>query len=119
MAKTILIADDNPDVRGILKMTLKFKGYNIIEAEDGKEAFEILQKTPCDLLVSDIDMPNMQGPELLVKVRQELKNTTMPVIICTGEKDPREAELLKNGANRVMKKPFSPIELMQVVEKLI
>lgn len=120
MPKTILIADDNTEIRSIIKFTLQFKGYTVIEAEDGKVAFEILQKgTPVDLLISDIDMPNVNGMELLRKIRQELGNTTLPIVICSGERDVDEEDVLHKGANRMMPKPFSPIKLMEIVQALL
>jgi len=119
MNKTILLAEDSESVRGILKMTLQFKGYNILQAEDGQQAYEILQKAGCDLLIADIQMPNMTGLELLQKVRNEMKNEKLPVIICTAESLPAPAEIISMGANKVVTKPFSPIDMLSIVEELI
>ena len=119
MPKTILIADDSESIRMILRMTLQFKGFTILEAADGAQAFEILKGRECDLIIADIAMPNMTGLELLQKVRQELKKEGVPIIICTAEKSPGEAELLCRGATRVVEKPFSPIEFMEMVERLL
>jgi two-component system chemotaxis response regulator CheY len=119
MGKTILVADDNAEIRSMIRFTLQFKGYTVIEAEDGKAAFEILQRQPCDLLVSDIDMPNVSGLELLRKVRQELGNEQLPIIICSGEREVDEQDVLRRGANRMMPKPFSPVKLMEAVQSLV
>jgi two-component system chemotaxis response regulator CheY len=119
MSKTVLIADDSASIRNILKLTLEFKGYTVLEAEDGKAAYETLKSTACDLLISDIAMPSMSGLELLSKVRQTLQNKTLPVIICTAEKDIKEEEIIRRGANKVLIKPVSPRELLAIVEGLI
>lgn len=118
MPKTILIADDSTSIRSIFKMSLEFKGYRIIEAEDGSKAWEILQSEPCDLLISDLAMPGMTGLELLQKVRAEHPNKALPVIICTAERVKTE-DIISRGADKLLPKPCSPVELMRVVEALL
>ena len=119
MPKTILIVDDSESIRTILKITLQFKGYNVLEAEDGEKGYEILKQTECDLVISDVAMPRMTGTELLAKVRKELKNETLPIIICTAEKSASEEEFLARGANKLLRKPVSPAELMKIVQNLV
>lgn len=119
MPKTILVVDDSESIRTILKLTLQFKGYKVIEAEDGVEAYEILKEKPLDLLITDISMPKMSGLELLNKVRQELNNTTLPIIICTAEKEANEEQILSKGANKILIKPVSPNDLLVHVQSLI
>lgn len=114
MPKNILIADDSDSVRNILKLTLCLKGHKVTEAVNGKEAFEKVSAGQYDLLISDIDMPFLTGLELLDKIRNELKNTTLPIIICTAEKIKDESVILTKGA-RIMHKPFSPNELLEIV----
>jgi len=119
MPKTILIVDDSESIRTILKLTLEFKGYTVIEAEDGKKAFEILKQTHCDLVIADIVMPHMSGVELLNKVRHELKKEDLPVIICTAEENVNEEEFIRKGASKLLIKPFSPRSLLEIVDSLI
>jgi len=119
MPKTILIVDDSESIRTILKLTLEFKGYSVIEAEDGKKAFEILKQTDCDLVIADIVMPHMSGVELLNKVRHELKKEDLPVIICTAEENVNEEEFIRKGASKLLTKPFSPRSLLEIVDSLI
>lgn len=118
MPKTILIVDDSESIRSIIKYTLEFEGYNTIEAEDGKDAYEILKQRDCDLIIADIAMPRMSGGELLNKVRYELKKD-IPVIICTAEKNAKEEEFIRKGANKLLVKPFSPRELLEIVDNLL
>ena len=119
MPKTILIVDDSESIRTILKLTLEFKGYTVIEAEDGKKAFEILKQTDCDLVIADIVMPHMSGVELLNKVRHTLKKEDLPVIICTAEENVNEEEFIRKGASKLLIKPFSPRSLLEIVDSLI
>lgn len=119
MKRTILIVDDTETIRNLLKLTLQFKGYNVLEAEDGKQALGILRNTPCDLLITDIAMPNMSGLELLNRVREELGNQTMPIIVCTAEAQATEGDILRRGANKLLLKPCPPLELIEAVHGLL
>jgi len=119
MPKTILIVDDSESIRTIVKYTLQYQGYNVIEAEDGKQAYEILKQTDCDLIIADIAMPHMSGWELLNKVRHELKKENLPVIICTAEKNANEEEFIRKGANKLLVKPFSPRTLLEIIDSLL
>ena len=119
MPKTILVVDDSESIRTILKLTLQFKGYTVIEAEDGMQAYEILKVQLVDLLITDISMPKMTGLELLNKVRQEMNNTTLPIIICTAEKNVSEEKFLSEGANKILMKPVPPHEILNEVQNLI
>jgi two-component system chemotaxis response regulator CheY len=120
MPKTILIADDNESVRTILKLTLQFKGYALIEVEDGQQAYDILTGTGgVDLLISDIEMPNMNGLELLAKLRNDARFATMPIIVCSAEQHASEEKLIAQGANAFLPKPASPMVLIAKVQELI
>jgi len=119
MEKTVLIVDDSESIRNILKLTLSFKGYHILEAEDGQKALDTLREKECDLVITDIAMPNMTGLELLDKIRNELENKTLPVIVCTAEKVEQREDILKRGADSILAKPVSPFGLLETVEKLL
>jgi len=118
MAKTILVVDDSKSIRDIMRMTLQFKGYSVLEAEDGDEAYDMLKEKECDLVITDIAMPNMSGTELLKKIRGELK-LTVPVIICSAEKSISEESFLQHGANKLLIKPVPPHTLLELVEGLL
>ncbi|MCX7717518.1 MAG: response regulator [Candidatus Sumerlaeaceae bacterium] len=121
MGKTVLIADDNESVRTILKLTLQFKGYTIIEVDDGAKALDLLLagQTPVDLLISDIAMPNMSGLELLARLRGEERFATLPILICSAEEDATEADMLKRGASAFLVKPCPPSKLLDTVRALV
>jgi CheY-like chemotaxis protein len=121
MGKTVLIADDNESVRTILKLTLQFKGYTIIEVDDGAKALDLLSsgQTPVDLLISDIAMPNMSGLELLARLRSEERFASLPILICSAEEDATEADMLKRGATAFLVKPCPPSKLLDTVRGMI
>jgi two-component system chemotaxis response regulator CheY len=119
MSKTIIIADDSESIRTVLKMTLEFKGHRVIEAANGREAWEQLQAGECDLLITDLAMPEMSGLELLQKIRREQHNDALPIIVCTAEAMGNEAKYLEQGANDLLNKPISPIELLELVARYV
>jgi len=119
MPKTILIVDDSDSIRTILRLTLQFSGYEILEAEDGKQAYEILERCPCDLVITDLAMPVMTGVELLCKIRDESRRKDIPVIVCTAEKTSQQDDLLEKGVTKLMEKPISPRELLDIVKNLL
>jgi chemosensory pili system protein ChpA (sensor histidine kinase/response regulator) len=117
MSKTIIIADDSESIRTVLKLTLEFKGYRVIETTNGREAWEQLQSQGCDLLITDLAMPEMSGLELLHKIRNEASNADLPVIVCTAEALGNEAKYLEQGANDLLNKPISPTELLELITR--
>lgn len=121
MPGTILIADDNESVRTILKLSLQFKGYTLVEMVDGQLAWEELQREPAkyDLLLSDIAMPNMTGLELLARVRADERFKSLPVVICSAEEDATEAGMMELGASAFLVKPCAPMKLIETVGRLI
>ncbi len=119
MAKKLLIVDDNESIRDVCKLTLEFKGYEVIAAADGQEGLELLRAGSFDLVITDVAMPRMTGLELLDKIRGELAIRDMPVIVFTAEEFINAEEVLARGASQCFRKPFSPIDLMAAVEGLL
>ena len=120
----ILIVDDNRGTLNALRIGLTSFGHAVITASSGAQALRIIVETihdkeRPDLLLTDMDMPSMNGIELMEKVRIELANSETPIIVCTAEDNITEEELFGKGANLVLKKPVSPIQLMEAVAKLI
>lgn len=99
----ILIVDDNDDVREMLSFYLKDKGFEVFLAENGKEALKILEKNVVDLVLSDVDMPEMDGMELLISIK---KKYTTPVYIATGGNKYSKEDFMKQGASGYFEKPF-------------
>ena len=108
MSYKILIADDEPQIRDLLKLYLENEGYEVSEAEDGAQALRLLRVWKPDLCVLDIMMPGMDGYQVLRQLRQE---SNIPVIILSAKDADSEKILgLNLGADDYLSKPFNPLE---------
>ncbi len=117
MSHKILIADDEAEIRDLLKLYLENDGYKIIEAGDGVEAMELLEREAPDLLILDIMMPKMDGYKVLSKLREK---SNMPVIILSAKDADSEKILgLNLGADDYLAKPFNPLEAVARVNSNI
>ena len=117
--KRIIIADDSATARMFIKRCLQIIGLgdaDIIEAEDGKQALEAAKEETTDLLLTDLNMPVMDGETLVKWVKASPKLCEMPVIVITSAGNPaKEAQLLELGAHRVINKPVSPPVMMDAL----
>ncbi len=109
----ILIVDDSPTVRKFLIHTLKPRGYRCIEASDGFDALERLSAHPdLNLMITDLNMPNMDGIELISNIRENPQTADLPVIMLTSEADQQNRTLARQaGANLYLTKP-SPAHII-------
>jgi len=116
----ILVVDDFATMRKIIKNILGQLGFkNIIEADDGTTAWEILQKEPVDLIISDWNMPKMSGLELLKKVRADEKLKDTPFLMVTAEAQKENIiEAAKYRVSQYIVKPFTPETLKEKLEKI-
>lgn len=106
----ILIADDENDIRNLIKISLEENGYTVLTAQNGKEAWDILRTQDVDLAILDVMMPVMDGFNLLRKIRE---HSTIPVIFLTARTDDMDKVLgLGLGADDYLAKPFSTAELV-------
>jgi two-component system chemotaxis response regulator CheY len=120
MNKTILVVDDSVSIRHVVNIALTGAGYNVIEASDGEDALKKLDSSSVNLVISDVNMPNMGGIELLKAIKSRPDTKFTPVIMLTTESEAsikdqgREA-----GAKAWMVKPFQPAQMVDAVSKLI
>lgn len=120
MAKTILIVDDSSSLRSVVGTALKGAGYDVIEAEDGKVALSQLNGQKIHLIISDVNMPNMNGIEFLKASKQIPAYKFTPVIMLTTESaEEKKMQGQAGGAKAWMVKPFQPPQLLNAVSKLI
>lgn len=120
MAKTILIVDDSISLRQVVSIALANAGYEVIEACDGKDALAKLTGQKIHLMISDVNMPNMDGISFLKAVRLLPNYKFTPVIMLTteaGEEKKKEGQAA--GARAWVVKPFRPEQLLVAVSKLI
>ncbi|MBU2067443.1 MAG: response regulator [Gammaproteobacteria bacterium] len=120
MAKTILIVDDSASIRQVVGMTLKNAGYEVIEGVDGKDALTKLDGRKVHLIISDVNMPNMDGITFVKNVKQMPAYKFTPVIMLTTEAgDGKKGEGQAAGAKAWVVKPFQPAQMLTAVSKLI
>jgi two-component system chemotaxis response regulator CheY len=120
MAKNILIVDDSASVRQVLNITLKGAGYDVIEATDGKDGLSKLTGQKVHLIISDVNMPNMDGISFVTAVKQLPNYKFTPVIMLTTEsQEERKRQGQAAGAKAWMVKPFKPDQMLAAIEKLV
>ncbi|WP_434630110.1 response regulator [Chromobacterium sp. CV08] len=120
MAKTILIVDDSTTLRQVVRMTLAGAGYEVLEAGNGKEALDILDGRKIHLIISDVNMPQLDGIGLLKSIKQLPHYKFTPVIMLTTESaEDKKLEGKEAGAKAWVIKPFQPPVLLTAVSKLI
>jgi len=117
----ILAVDDSPTMRRIVKNTLMQAGFkDVIEAENGLEAYEKLQGEPVDLILTDWNMPTMNGLEFVQKVRSDPKLKALPILMVTTRSVKEDIlEAMKAGVNGYIVKPFTPATMREKIEKIL
>jgi two-component system, chemotaxis family, chemotaxis protein CheY len=120
MGKLIMTADDSASVRQMVAFTLKQNGYEVIEAVDGQDALQKLATKKVDMLLTDLNMPKLDGIGLIKGVRASALNKFVPIVMLTTEsQDSKKAEGKSAGATGWIVKPFKPEQLIAVVKKLL
>ncbi len=120
MAKTIMIIDDSATLRQVVAVTLKKAGYDVLEASDGKDALNKLTGQKVNLIICDVNMPNMDGITFLKELKTKAAYKFTPVIMLTTEsQEARKQEGRAAGAKAWVVKPFKPEQMLAAIEKLV
>jgi two-component system chemotaxis response regulator CheY len=120
MAKNVLVVDDSSSVRQVVSIALKSAGYDVTEACDGKDALNKLNGQKVHLIISDVNMPNMDGITFVKEVKKLPNYKFTPIIILTTEsQDEKKREGQAAGARAWVVKPFQPAQMLAAVAKLI
>ncbi|HOG65121.1 MAG TPA: response regulator [Spirochaetota bacterium] len=120
MGKTIMTCDDSASIRQMVRFTLSQAGYDIVEAVDGQDALAKLGTQQVHLLITDLNMPNMDGVTLIKSVRADGKLRFMPILMLTTEsQESKKQEGRAAGATGWIVKPFNPEQLLAVVRKVL
>ena len=120
MAKTIMIVDDSASLRQVVAISLKGAGYDVVEACDGKDALSKLDGRKLHLIISDVNMPNMDGISFVKAVKQLAAYRFTPIAMLTTETtDAKKKAGQEAGARAWVVKPFKPETLLGVVQKLV
>ncbi len=119
MAKRILTVDDSKTMRDMITFTLRGAGFEVAEAEDGKAALNVLGAGKFDLIITDLNMPNMDGITLIKNVRAGSQHRAVPILILTTESDgAKKADGKAAGATGWLVKPFNPEQLIATVNRV-
>ncbi len=120
MGKTIMVVDDSASLRQVVKIALTGAGYEVLEACDGCDALDKLNGLKVHLIISDVNMPNMDGITFVTQLKQRPHYQFTPVVMLTTESD---AEKVKQGqvagAKAWVVKPFQPAQMLSAVSKLV
>lgn len=120
MAKTIMTAEDSRSVRQAVTLILEQAGYQVIQTEDGVDALEKIQKHKVDMLLTDLNMPRMDGYELIRQVRALEQYRFIPIVTLTTESQLAKKMVGKEaGATGWIVKPFKPEKLLNVLKKVL
>ncbi|OGQ51853.1 MAG: two-component system response regulator [Deltaproteobacteria bacterium RIFCSPLOWO2_02_FULL_53_8] len=120
MAKIVMIVDDSASIRQVVNLTLRKVGYDVIEAVDGQDALKKLANVKVNLLICDVNMPNMDGISLVRSLKAMPDYKYVPVIMLTTEsQEAKKQEGRAAGARAWVVKPFKPEQMLEAVSKLI
>ena len=120
MSKTILAADDSASMRQIIQFSLSSAGFSVVVADDGRDALAKLKRQPVDMLITDLNMPNLNGIELIREVRTLPNYKFIPIVMLTTESsnDLKQAGKAA-GASGWITKPFVAEQLVAVVNRFL
>lgn len=119
MSKTILTIDDSRMMREMLLMVLKNAGFNVVQAEDGQAGLEALPAANPDVIITDINMPRLDGYGVIEGVRRDERFRATPIIVLSTESSPeKKSRARAAGATGWIVKPFSETSLLDVVRKV-
>ena len=118
--RTILAVDDSPSMRQMVRATLESAGYGVVEAADGQEALELARTRSVDLVISDVNMPRMDGIRLVSELRTLPTYRLTPLLLLTTESSQeKKQEGKRAGATGWIVKPFNPSQLIATLGRLL
>ncbi len=119
MSKTVLTVDDSRTMRDMLLLALQDAGYTVIQAVDGVDGLETLAAKGADVVITDINMPRMDGFGFIEGMRADPRHRTTPVLVLTTESDAeKKARARAAGATGWIVKPFDPAKLVDAVRRV-
>jgi two-component system chemotaxis response regulator CheY len=119
MSKRILTIDDSKTMRDMLLLTLTDAGFEVLQGVDGQDGLNVLGEQRVDVVITDINMPKMDGYEVIRQLRQNPRHKTTPILVLTTESDTEKRDLARSaGATGWMVKPFDPEGLVAVINKV-
>jgi two-component system chemotaxis response regulator CheY len=119
VAKTILTVDDSQTMRDMLLFALEREGFRVVQAVDGVEGLEALRAEPADVIITDINMPRLDGFGFIEQVRQDERFRATPILVLTTEREPdRKERARRAGASGWIVKPFNTAKLVEAIRRV-
>ncbi len=119
MSMTILTVDDSRTMRDMLKLALSPAGYRVVQAVDGLDGLSVLDREGPDIVITDINMPKLDGFGFIVGARKKERFRVIPILVLTTENDPEKKLRARNaGATGWIVKPFDPAKLLDVIRRV-
>jgi len=120
MTKRILTIDDSKTIRDMLMLTLADAGFEVLQAVDGQDGLDVLSREQVDVVITDINMPRMDGYEVIRQMRSNSAHKTIPILVLTTESEVDKKNLARQvGATGWMVKPFDPDRLIATINKVV
>jgi len=120
MAKKIITVEDSTSLREMISFVLREAGYDVVEAKDGRDALAKMDGVPVDMIITDLNMPVMNGIELTRELRSTPTHKFTPIVFLTTESQAKKKEAAREaGATGWIVKPFKPEQLLKVVKKVL
>ncbi len=119
MSKVVLTVDDSRTMRDMLKLALSDADYTVVQAVDGVHGLEVLQGSAPDVIITDINMPNLDGFGFIEGVRRSDRHRAIPILVLTTESDAEKKQRARDaGATGWIVKPFDPVKLVDAVRRV-
>lgn len=116
----ILVADDDPGVLKLVRLTLELEGFDVVTVTDGPAALEAIRTVSCDLAVLDIMMPMLDGVDVCRAAKADPQTGQMPIILLSAKAQARDIDIgMAAGADLYLTKPFEPLELVESIQGLL
>ncbi len=119
MTKTVLTVDDSRTMREMLLLALQDAGYRVLQAEDGLVGLQVLKERPADVIITDINMPRLDGFGFIEHVRRDSTHRAVPILVLTTESDAEKKNRARRaGATGWIVKPFHPVKLVDAIRRV-
>lgn len=119
MSLTILTVDDSRTMRDMLRLALADAGYRVVQAEDGLDGLEVLRREAPQVVITDINMPRMDGFGFIAAVRSDAQHRALPILVLTTESDDEKKQRARRaGATGWIVKPFDPAKLVAAIRRV-
>lgn len=120
MSQSIMVVDDSASVRQLMGFSLAGANYRVVEAANGQEALELFDKEDISMVITDLNMPKMDGLQLIRELRSGRASRFMPIVLLTSESEQENRQRSKDvGASAWLNKPFKPNQLLQMVRMVL